>query len=89
MGPVETGEIQMSACKGMNCGCTDGNHSPECRAEHAASAAGGTFIPGRAIKAGRKIPVFGEDGGVWSFCSPLDSFPRETVMYAVIPRGEK
>lgn len=27
----------MSACKGMNCGCTDGvSHSVECRAEYAA-----------------------------------------------------
>lgn len=26
----------MSACKGMNCGCTDGvSHSVECRAEYA------------------------------------------------------
>lgn len=32
----------MSACKGMNCGCTDGvSHSVECRAEYAASVAGG------------------------------------------------
>lgn len=35
----------MSACKGMNCGCTDGvSHSVECRAEHAAAVAGGHFL---------------------------------------------
>lgn len=35
----------MSACKGMNCGCTDGvGHSVECRAEHAAALAGGWFM---------------------------------------------
>lgn len=29
------------ACKGTNCGCTDGlSHSPECRAEHEAAATG-------------------------------------------------
>lgn len=28
------------ACKGKNCGCTDGrSHSPECRAEHDAATA--------------------------------------------------
>jgi len=46
-------------------------------------------VPGNAVKAGRKIPVFGEDHSVWSFYTPLDSFPAETVMYAVIPRGER
>ncbi|CBJ38281.1 protein of unknown function [Ralstonia solanacearum CMR15] len=35
------------ACKGMNCGTTDGvSHSPECQAEHAAFAAGGRFVKG-------------------------------------------
>lgn len=33
------------ACKGMNCGATDGvSHSMECQAEHAASIAGGYFV---------------------------------------------
>lgn len=33
-------------CKGMNCGCTDGrSHPPECEAQHAATVAGGTFVP--------------------------------------------
>jgi hypothetical protein len=31
-------------CTGMNCGATDSNHSPECRAEHAAAIAGGRFV---------------------------------------------
>jgi plasmid stabilization system protein ParE len=31
-------------CTGMNCGATDANHSPECRAEHAAAIAGGRFV---------------------------------------------
>jgi hypothetical protein len=32
-------------CAGMNCQSTDGtNHSPECRAEHAAAVAGGRFV---------------------------------------------
>lgn len=32
-------------CKGMNCTSTDGkNHSPECRAEYAATVAGGRFV---------------------------------------------
>jgi hypothetical protein len=31
-------------CTGMNCGATDANHSPECRAEHAAAVAGGRFV---------------------------------------------
>jgi hypothetical protein len=31
-------------CAGMNCGATDANHSPECRAEHAAAIAGGRFV---------------------------------------------
>ncbi len=34
----------MTQCNGMNCGTTDGNHSPECRAEHAAAVAGGRFV---------------------------------------------
>ena len=35
------------ACKGMNCGATDGrSHSLECHAEHAAAIAGGVFVPG-------------------------------------------
>lgn len=34
-------------CKGMNCTSTDGkNHSPECRAEYAATVAGGRFVKG-------------------------------------------
>lgn len=31
-------------CAGLNCGTTTGNHSPECRAEHAAAVAGGRFV---------------------------------------------
>lgn len=34
----------MTQCNGMNCGTTTGNHSPECRAEHAAAVAGGRFV---------------------------------------------
>lgn len=34
-------------CAGMNCGTTDGNHSPECLAEHAAAVAGGRFVKGK------------------------------------------
>jgi hypothetical protein len=35
----------VKACKGMNCGCTDGrSHSLECLAELAAAIAGGVFI---------------------------------------------
>lgn len=34
-------------CTGTNCPSTDGqNHSPECRAEHAAAVAGGRFVKG-------------------------------------------
>ena len=36
----------VKACKGMNCGCTDGrSHSLECLAELAAAIAGGMFVP--------------------------------------------
>ena len=39
--------LSMSACKGMNCGCTDGvSHSLECQAEHSAAIAGGSFVKG-------------------------------------------
>ena len=34
----------MTQCNGMNCGTTTGDHSPECRAEHAAAVAGGRFV---------------------------------------------
>jgi hypothetical protein len=35
----------VKACKGMNCGCTDGrSHSLECLAELAAAIAGGVFV---------------------------------------------
>lgn len=45
----------MSACKGMNCGCTDGvSHSVECRAEYAAAA-----IPVTACECtGNLTPLF-------------------------------
>lgn len=52
----------MSACKGMNCGCTDGtNHSVECRAEHAAAVASGLFLSRdefQSIKRALEIAVF-------------------------------
>jgi hypothetical protein len=38
-------------CTGMNCGATDENHSPECRAEHAAAVAGGRFVKAAALSA--------------------------------------
>lgn len=40
-----SGGAMFPACKGMNCGATDGvNHSLECQAEHAAAIAGGVFV---------------------------------------------
>ena len=42
---AQPAETQLPACKGMNCGCTDGrSHSLECQAEHAAAIAGGVFV---------------------------------------------
>lgn len=39
-GPVDVNVSRLPACKGTNCGCTDGrSHSPECVAEHDAAAA--------------------------------------------------
>lgn len=51
----------MSACKGMNCGTTTGEHSVECKAEHAAAVASGRFLSRdefRAVKRGLEIAVF-------------------------------
>lgn len=40
-----TPSAPVTQCKGTNCPSTDGqNHSPECRAEHAAAVAGGRFV---------------------------------------------
>ena len=34
-GPVDANVSRLPACKGTNCGCTDGrSHSPECVAEY-------------------------------------------------------
>ncbi len=34
-GPVDVNVSRLPACKGTNCGCTDGrSHSPECVAEY-------------------------------------------------------
>lgn len=42
-------EKKIDPCPGMNCGCTDGvSHSPECRAETAATYAGGWFVKASA-----------------------------------------
>jgi hypothetical protein len=43
--PIKPAAGTYPPCTGMNCGATDGvSHSPECRAEHAAAAAGGKFV---------------------------------------------
>jgi hypothetical protein len=47
----------MSECKGMNCGTTTGEHSPECLAQHAAVIAGGRFVKGVPVWPWRLVPV--------------------------------
>ena len=47
----------MSECKGMNCGTTTGEHSPECLAQHAAVIAGGRFVKGVPVGPWRLVPV--------------------------------
>ncbi len=43
--PQGSSRAELTVCKGMNCGSTDGvNHSLECHAEHLAAIAGGTFV---------------------------------------------
>jgi hypothetical protein len=45
-------------CTGMNCGATDANHSPECRAEHAAAVAGGRFVMKDNHIADEREPIY-------------------------------
>jgi hypothetical protein len=54
----------VKACKGMNCGCTDGrSHSFECQAELAAAIAGGMFVP--SLKPPQRTWVGLTDEEVW------------------------
>lgn len=43
-GDFQGGLVSRQPCKGMNCGTTTFDHSPECQAEHAAACAGGRFV---------------------------------------------
>lgn len=53
-----TAPAPLPACKGMNCGATDGrSHSLECHAEHAAAIAGGVFVPATAQPAPARVPA--------------------------------
>jgi hypothetical protein len=56
-------------CTGMNCGATDANHSPECRAEHAAAVAGGQFVKDAALSA-RADGGKGEAVALWAAFAP-------------------
>ena len=96
---VPNGEpISLTACKGMNCGCTDGaSHSLECQAEHAAAIAGGSFV--KNAKSRRQAitdalieheaGVFGHyngEMGRWEFDEyQLLEFARSVISIATMP----
>lgn len=67
----------MTQCKGTNCPSTDGqNHSPECRAEHAAAVAGGRFVKSSApaVDAGARDDQ--EAFKAWAISKGLASYDR-------------
>ncbi|WP_431018199.1 hypothetical protein [Burkholderia gladioli] len=80
-----------AACKGKNCGATDGvSHSPECLAEHEAAVSGAVAADGEATDE-RAMFSYHDDTmntGVGIFCQPGDRpAPRWLLKFEDADRG--
>jgi hypothetical protein len=82
-------------CTGMNCGATDANHSPECRAEHAAAVAGGRFVKDaapiapRAAEQPKQYERHDPDNATAPFLSFIPDPKRDELIGALLASLER